>query len=99
MPTLPASLQTKECRERPVECKFCEAAVRLSKLEIHEHHCGNRTEPCPDCGQLIVCQLRAQHRDECQSEQAQLGRGEQCRLGGKGTLPGKGASLDGMQGM
>lgn len=68
--------ETKECQERPVECKFCEAAMRLSKLEIHEHHCGNRTELCPDCGQLIVFQLRAQHRDECQSEQAQLGRGK-----------------------
>lgn len=68
--------ETKECQERPVECTFCEAAVCLSKLEVHEHHCSNRTELCPDCGQLVVLRVRAQHQDVCQSEQTQLRRGK-----------------------
>ncbi|XP_066219490.1 XIAP-associated factor 1 [Saccopteryx leptura] len=68
--------ETTECQERPTECKFCEAAVRLSKLEIHEHHCGSRTELCLHCGQLILRHTLAQHRDVCQSEQAQLHRGK-----------------------
>ncbi|KAM5216197.1 XIAP-associated factor 1 isoform 3-T3 [Hipposideros larvatus] len=75
-PILPASLQMKEWLERPAECKFCEAAVRFSKLDVHEHNCGTRTELCPDCGQLIMLRLRAQHKDVCRNEQAQLGRGE-----------------------
>ncbi|KAM8818075.1 XIAP-associated factor 1 [Rhynchonycteris naso] len=65
---------TSECQEHPYECTFCEAAVSLSKLEIHEHHCSNRTELCQNCGQLIVLHALAQHRDVCQSEQAQLQR-------------------------
>ncbi|KAK1331527.1 hypothetical protein QTO34_009484 [Cnephaeus nilssonii] len=68
--------ETRECQERPVVCKFCRAAVRLSKLEIHEHHCGNRTELCLDCGQPIVLRTLAQHRDACQSEQAQRQTGK-----------------------
>ncbi|KAM8811992.1 XIAP-associated factor 1-like [Rhynchonycteris naso] len=67
---------TSECQEHPYECTFCEAAVSLSKLEIHEHHCSNRTELCQNCGQLIVLHALAQHRDVCQSEQAQLQRGK-----------------------
>ncbi|XP_039742378.1 XIAP-associated factor 1 isoform X1 [Pteropus medius] len=70
------SHEATECQERPVECQFCESAVRLSMLEIHEHHCGNRTELCPDCGQLIMLPMLAKHRDVCQSEQAQLERGK-----------------------
>ncbi|XP_016056401.1 PREDICTED: XIAP-associated factor 1 [Miniopterus natalensis] len=68
--------ETKECPERPVECKFCGAAVRLSKLEIHEHHCGNRTELCLACGQLVVLRVLPQHRDTCQSKQAPRGTGK-----------------------
>lgn len=91
MPIPPASLQATECQERPVECKFCEVAVRLSMLEIHEHHCGNRIELCPDCGQLIKLPVLAKHRDVCQSEQAQLRRGEQCRLRRKREASRKGS--------
>ncbi|EPQ03156.1 XIAP-associated factor 1 [Myotis brandtii] len=69
--------ETRECKERPVVCEFCRAAVRLSKLEIHEHHCGNRIELCLDCGQPIMLRTLAQHRDACQSEQAQHRAGEQ----------------------
>nr|KAF6305600.1 XIAP associated factor 1 [Pipistrellus kuhlii] len=63
--------QTRECQERPVVCEFCRAAVRLSKLDIHEHHCGRRTELCPDCDQPIVLRALAQHREACGSGQAQ----------------------------
>lgn len=69
-------------------CEFCRAAVRLSKLEIHEHHCGNRIELCLDCGQPIMLRTLAQHRDACQSEQAQHRTGER-----------GGSLLDGVRGM
>lgn len=73
---LPVSPQTKECPERPVKCQFCELAVRLNKLEIHEHHCGRQTELCADCGQHIMLRVLAQHRDVCWAEQTLLWRGE-----------------------
>ncbi|XP_063485681.1 XIAP-associated factor 1 isoform X6 [Symphalangus syndactylus] len=67
--------QANECQERPVECKFCELDMQLSKLELHESNCGSRTEPCPGCGQFIMHRMLAQHTDVCRSEQAQLGKG------------------------
>lgn len=77
--------QTTECRERPVECQFCRVAVRLSKLEIHTQHCGNRTELCLGCGQLVVVRALAQHREACATEQAQHSAGEQGRLGARAS--------------
>ncbi|XP_063485683.1 XIAP-associated factor 1 isoform X8 [Symphalangus syndactylus] len=68
--------QANECQERPVECKFCELDMQLSKLELHESNCGSRTEPCPGCGQFIMHRMLAQHTDVCRSEQAQLGKGK-----------------------
>ncbi|XP_036125571.1 XIAP-associated factor 1 [Molossus molossus] len=68
--------ETTECRERPAECKFCRAVVRLSKLETHEHHCGSRTELCLDCGQQVVVRMLAQHRKACPTEQAQRRAGK-----------------------
>lgn len=68
--------EARECQERPVLCEFCRAAVRLSKLEIHAHHCGRRTELCPDCGQPFALRALAQHREACRSEQAQRPTGE-----------------------
>ncbi|PNJ13147.1 XAF1 isoform 4 [Pongo abelii] len=67
--------QANECRERPVECKFCELDMQLSKLELHESYCGSRTELCQGCGQFIMRRMLAQHTDVCRSEQAQLGKG------------------------
>ncbi|XP_032473261.1 XIAP-associated factor 1 isoform X1 [Phocoena sinus] len=68
--------EAKECQERPVECQFCELAMRLNKVDIHEHPCGRRTEVCPDCGQRIVLHMLARHRDECCSEQTRLQKGK-----------------------
>nr|XP_030717543.1 XIAP-associated factor 1 isoform X5 [Globicephala melas]XP_030717544.1 XIAP-associated factor 1 isoform X5 [Globicephala melas]XP_030717545.1 XIAP-associated factor 1 isoform X5 [Globicephala melas]XP_030717547.1 XIAP-associated factor 1 isoform X5 [Globicephala melas]XP_030717548.1 XIAP-associated factor 1 isoform X5 [Globicephala melas] len=68
--------EAKECQERPVECQFCELAVRLNKVDIHEHPCGRRTEVCPDCGQRIVLHMLARHRDECCGEQTRLQKGK-----------------------
>ncbi|XP_067572888.1 XIAP-associated factor 1 isoform X1 [Pseudorca crassidens] len=68
--------EAKECQERPVECQFCELAVRLNKVDIHEHPCGRRTEVCPHCGQRIVLHMLARHRDECCGEQTQLQKGK-----------------------
>lgn len=96
---LPPFPQTKECPERPVECKFCGAAVRLSKLEIHEHHCGNRTELCLACGQLVVLRVLPQHGDTCQSKQAPRGTGERGGRGGKGRSEEREPLLDGVQGV
>ncbi|XP_073654580.1 XIAP-associated factor 1 isoform X2 [Tursiops truncatus] len=68
--------EAKECQEHPVECQFCELAVRLNKVDIHEHPCGRRTEVCPDCGQRIVLHMLARHRDECCGEQTRLQKGK-----------------------
>nr|XP_015107927.1 XIAP-associated factor 1-like isoform X2 [Vicugna pacos] len=68
--------QATECQERPVECKFCELAVRLSKVELHEHHCGQQTKLCPGCGQLFMLHVLAKHRDVCRGEQARLQEGQ-----------------------
>ncbi|XP_042536586.1 XIAP-associated factor 1 isoform X1 [Dipodomys spectabilis] len=67
--------QTKEQEEDPIKCKFCELSVRLSKLEIHETHCGSRRERCPHCEQLITLRVMAQHTDFCGSNQAGFGEG------------------------
>uniref|UniRef100_A0A2K6FSQ7 XIAP associated factor 1 n=1 Tax=Propithecus coquereli TaxID=379532 RepID=A0A2K6FSQ7_PROCO len=75
--------EAKECQERPTECKFCKLAVRLSKLEVHEFYCGKRTELCPDCGQSIMLEVLAQHKDVCRSEQAQLRKGERISAPGR----------------
>ncbi|XP_062968936.1 XIAP-associated factor 1 [Cynocephalus volans] len=68
--------EAKECQERPVECKFCELAVRLSTLEVHENHCGTRTVLCPDCEQFITLRVLADHKVTCRSEQALLRKGK-----------------------
>ncbi|XP_037350403.2 XIAP-associated factor 1 [Talpa occidentalis] len=68
--------ESTECQERPTACQFCELVVRLSKLEIHEHHCGNRTKICLECGQSIMLRGLAQHRAACWSEPAPLSEGE-----------------------
>ncbi|XP_053426183.1 XIAP-associated factor 1 isoform X2 [Nycticebus coucang] len=68
--------EAKECQEHSSKCKFCKLAMQLSKLEVHEFQCGNRTELCPNCGQFITLQVLAQHKDVCWHEQAQLKKGE-----------------------
>nr|XP_012300943.1 XIAP-associated factor 1 isoform X1 [Aotus nancymaae] len=68
--------EANECQEHLAECKFCELDVQLSRLELHESHCGRQTELCPGCGQFITCRVLAEHTRFCWSEQAQLGKGE-----------------------
>nr|XP_058902778.1 XIAP-associated factor 1 isoform X1 [Kogia breviceps] len=68
--------EAKECQEHPVECRFCELAMCLNKVDIHEHHCGRRTEACPDCGQHTALHALARHRDECWGEQTRLQKGK-----------------------
>ncbi|XP_055260136.1 XIAP-associated factor 1 isoform X2 [Moschus berezovskii] len=70
------SHEAQECQERPVECQFCQLAVRLNKVDLHEHHCGRQTELCPDCGQHVMLRMLARHREECQREQPQLQKGK-----------------------
>ncbi|XP_035155634.3 XIAP-associated factor 1 isoform X1 [Callithrix jacchus] len=68
--------QAKECQEHSAECKFCELDMQLSRLELHESHCGRRTELCPGCGQFITRRVLTEHTRFCWSQQAQLGKGE-----------------------
>ncbi|XP_058139725.1 XIAP-associated factor 1 isoform X2 [Dasypus novemcinctus] len=68
--------QANECRERPVKCKFCELAVRFSKLGVHEGNCGCRTERCTNCDQYFMLRELTHHKDVCQGRQAELGRGK-----------------------
>lgn len=69
-------LLPKECQESPVKCKFCELAMDLSKLDIHETHCGSQLKHCPYCNQPVMLRKLSQHKDECQSEQAWLKEGK-----------------------
>ena len=80
MPVPPASPQAQECQERPVECQFCQLAVRLNKVDLHEHYCGQQTELCPDCGQHVMLRVLARHREECGREQLRLQKGEDREL-------------------
>ncbi|XP_005220267.1 XIAP-associated factor 1 isoform X2 [Bos taurus] len=70
------SHEAQECQERPVECQFCQLAVRLNKVDLHEHHCGQQTELCPDCGQHVMLRVLARHREKCQREQLRLQKGK-----------------------
>ncbi|XP_008853867.1 XIAP-associated factor 1 isoform X1 [Nannospalax galili] len=65
-----AHQQTKKSQQSPVKCKFCDIAMHFSKLDIHESHCGSRTERCPCCNQPIMLRVLAQHKDVCQSGEA-----------------------------
>ncbi|XP_003929169.3 XIAP-associated factor 1 isoform X2 [Saimiri boliviensis] len=68
--------QANECRERLTECKFCKLDVQLSRLELHESHCGRQTELCLGCGQFTTRRALVEHTHFCWSQQAQLGTGE-----------------------
>ncbi|XP_051036054.1 XIAP-associated factor 1 [Phodopus roborovskii] len=57
--------QTKETQQHPAKCKFCDLAVHLNKLNVHEPHCGLRIEHCPHCNQSITLRVMAQHKDMC----------------------------------
>ncbi|XP_021081343.1 XIAP-associated factor 1 isoform X1 [Mesocricetus auratus] len=57
--------QTKEIQQHPARCKFCDLAVHFCKLDVHESHCGLRTESCPHCNQPIPLQALARHKDVC----------------------------------
>lgn len=59
--------QTKKSQQHPAKCKFCELAVQLSNLDIHESHCGSRTEHCPHCNQPITLRVLARHKAVCLS--------------------------------
>ncbi|XP_060219322.1 XIAP-associated factor 1 isoform X2 [Meriones unguiculatus] len=67
---------TKESQQHPAKCKFCELAVHLSNLDIHESHCGSRTEHCPHCNQPITLPALAQHKDVCQSSKGRPEEGK-----------------------
>ncbi|CAO2644041.1 XIAP-associated factor 1, partial [Lemmus lemmus] len=77
--------QAKETQRHPGKCKFCELAVQLSKLEVHEFHCGSRTERCPHCNQPIVLRVLAQHKDVCLSAKAKPEEGKRIVSPGRRT--------------
>ncbi|XP_052051860.1 XIAP-associated factor 1 isoform X2 [Apodemus sylvaticus] len=68
--------QTKESQQHPAKCKFCELAVQLSNLDVHESHCGSQTEHCPHCKQPIPRRALAQHRDVCLSAEGRPEEGK-----------------------
>ncbi|XP_051023549.1 XIAP-associated factor 1 isoform X2 [Acomys russatus] len=59
--------ESKESQQRPAKCTFCELAVHLNNLDVHESHCGSQTERCPHCNQPITRRAMAQHKDACLS--------------------------------
>ncbi|XP_048222478.1 XIAP-associated factor 1 [Perognathus longimembris pacificus] len=72
--------QTKEQEKDTGRCGFCELPVLLSRLEVHETHCGSRTERCPYCERLITLRVMAQHTDFCGSKQPACGGGKRMPL-------------------
>ena len=54
--------------------------MRLNKVDLHEHHCGQQMEVCPDCGQYVMLRVLAQHREDCRREQPRLQKGEDREL-------------------
>lgn len=77
--------QTKESQQDPAECKFCELAVQLSKLDVHEYHCGSRTEHCPHCNQRVILRVLAQHKDLCLSAKGKPKEGKRSVSPGRKT--------------
>lgn len=77
--------QAKESQQDPAECKFCELAVQLSKLDIHEYHCGSRTEHCPHCNQRVILRVLAQHKDLCLSAKGKPKEGKRTVSPGRKT--------------
>ncbi|XP_070335008.1 XIAP-associated factor 1 isoform X1 [Odocoileus virginianus] len=69
-------LESHKCQELQVECQFCHLAMSLNKVDLHEHHCGQQMEVCPDCGQHVMLRVLAQHREDCQREQPRLQKGK-----------------------
>nr|XP_048304620.1 XIAP-associated factor 1 [Myodes glareolus] len=68
--------QAKNIQQHPGKCKFCELAMHLSKLDVHEFHCGSRTERCPHCNQPIILRVLAQHKDVCLSAKTKSEEGK-----------------------
>lgn len=68
--------QAKKIQQHPYLCKFCDLAVHFSKLDVHEFHCGSRTERCPHCNQPIVLRVLAQHKAVCLRAKAKPEEGE-----------------------
>lgn len=85
--------QTKESQQDPAECKFCELAVQLSKLDVHEYHCGSRTEHCPHCNQRVILRVLAQHKDLCLSAKGKPKEGEQQGEAGEGGSSSQGQTV------
>ncbi|XP_026635912.1 XIAP-associated factor 1 isoform X2 [Microtus ochrogaster] len=68
--------QAKKIQQHPGQCKFCDLAVHFNKLDVHEFHCGSRTEHCPHCNQPIVLRVLAQHKAVCLSAKAKPEEGK-----------------------
>ncbi|XP_028744553.1 XIAP-associated factor 1 isoform X2 [Peromyscus leucopus] len=77
--------QTKDIQQHPAKCKFCDLAVHLSKLDVHESHCGGRTERCPHCNQPIILRVLAQHKEVCLSAKARSEEGKRTVSPGRKT--------------
>lgn len=68
--------ETKESQQHPAKCKFCELAVHPNNLDVHESHCGSRTERCPHCNRPITLRALAQHKDVCLSAKGRPEKGK-----------------------
>lgn len=85
--------QAKKIQQHPGKCKFCELAVHFSKLEVHEFHCGSRTERCPHCNQPIILRVLDQHKDVCLSAKTKSEEGEYQGEAGEGRDSFQGQTL------
>lgn len=46
--------QQTDCKQRTFSCSFCQKSFpSTSELRNHFVLCGNKTDPCPNCRQLI----------------------------------------------
>ncbi|XP_005987560.1 XIAP-associated factor 1 [Latimeria chalumnae] len=62
--------EIEDCSERPMDCKFCELDMPLSKLQEHVNSCGSRTQRCSSCSKYIMYKDLEQHSKVCSPKSA-----------------------------
>ena len=54
----------KNCKEGPVECKYCGEKVPQAELLEHMQVCGAKTYLCEKCGEWVKRAERREHEQE-----------------------------------
>lgn len=52
-----------KCKERKIQCEYCEIDLREPEMEDHLLYCGTRTEQCEDCKEYVMFKYKQLHLD------------------------------------